>query len=203
MTARESLEAACFHPDFMEIQGMNNVRVDLRYGTTRNLLGRDVYQGFQKVILHKRAGDKFLVAASILAEKFPQLSFLVFDALRPQSAQREFWDLVVGTPQEAYFANPAKGSIHSFGFAIDLSLVDSSGSELDMGTEFDDLSELAEPRKEMEFLLDRKLTEAQIENRLKLRQVMEQAGFLQLPSEWWHFDAFAPALVRATYKIVA
>ncbi|RYZ97756.1 MAG: peptidase M15, partial [Proteobacteria bacterium] len=80
--------------------------------------------------------------------------------------------------------------------------LDENGNELDMGTGFDDLSPLAEPRREAEFLLNAELSLAQVANRKILRAVMEEAGFLQLPHEWWHFDALPAVDVRAQYRRV-
>jgi D-alanyl-D-alanine dipeptidase len=203
MTPREALEKAARHPDFRDLSALPNIRVDLRYGSTNNLLGRDVYGSFQRLLLHEIAAEKFERAAALLAEEYPAWKFLVFDALRPQSAQEAFWALVKGTEQQPYFADPARGSLHSYGFAIDLSLLNAQGNELDMGTGFDDLRELAEPRKEQDFLARGELTQTQIKNRGILRSLMERAGFLQLPTEWWHFDALPGAEVRANYQRVS
>lgn len=202
MHPREALERAAAQPEFEDLTPLPQVKADLRYGTTNNLLGRDVYGGYQKVLLHREAAAKFRIAASLLTERAPELQFVVFDALRPQTAQIQFWEIVKGTPQQPYFADPAKGSIHSFGFAIDLGLLDSRGRELPMGTEFDDLSPLAEPRREEEFLQEGKLTAEHLKNRRLLRSIMVDAGFLSIPHEWWHFDALPPAQVRASFKIV-
>lgn len=202
MLPREALERAATQPEFEDLTSLPQVKVDLRYGTTNNLLGRDVYGGYQKVLLHREAAKKFRKAAELLAKRAPELHFVVFDALRPQAAQIQFWEIVKGTPQQPYFADPAKGSIHSFGFAIDLGLLDASGRELPMGTEFDDLSPLAEPRREEEFLKEGKLSEEHVKNRRLLRSLMEEAGFLSIPHEWWHFDALPPAEVRSGFKLV-
>lgn len=198
--ARASLEAALRNPDFVDLTHLPNVEVDLRYGTTNNVLARDVYGGFQRVLLHQLAAKKFCVASEILARRWPRLRFVVFDALRPQSAQIEFWNLVKGTPQQPYFSDPAKGSAHSFGFSIDLSLLDPQGKELDMGTAFDDLSSLAEPKREGEYLASGELTKQQVDNRLILRTVMNEAGFAQLPHEWWHYDALPATEVREKFR---
>lgn len=200
-SSREALENAAKHPDFRDVTDFPGVKVDLRYGTTNNLLARDVYGGYQRVILHKIAAEKFFQATKLLQARRPDLHFLVFDALRPQTAQIEFWNLVKGTPQQPYFADPAKGSIHSFGLAIDLSFCDGQG-EIGMGTEFDDLSALAEPRQEETFFQNGKLSRQHLENRRLLRAIMTEAGFLSIPHEWWHFDALPPSEVRANYRIV-
>jgi D-alanyl-D-alanine dipeptidase len=202
MRPREALERAATQPEFEDLTSLPQVKSDLRYGSTNNLLGRDVYGGYQRVLLHREAAAKFRKAASLLAERAPDLRFVVFDALRPQAAQLQFWEIVKGTPQQPYFADPAKGSIHSFGFAIDLGLLDSQGRELPMGTGFDDLSPLAEPRREEEFLAAGQLSAEHLKNRRLLRSLMEEAGFLSIPHEWWHFDALPPAEVRARFAIV-
>ena len=197
---RAALEAAALDPEFVDLTTLPNVLVDLRYGTKRNLLNRDVYGGFQRALLHKTAAAKFTGASRLLASLHPRFKFLVFDALRPQTAQVQFWELVKGTPQEPFFADPAKGSIHSYGFAIDVGLASANGEEVDMGTPFDDLTELAGPENEADLLAAGRLTHAQLDNRRVLRLVMESAGFLQLPHEWWHYDALLSAEVRATYR---
>lgn len=194
--ARASLERALNHPEFTDISDARNVYPDLRYGSKNNVLGQDIYGGFQRALLHKEAARMFLAAAKVLSQKHPGWGFLIFDALRPHSAQHAFWNLVKNTPQEPYFANPEKGSLHSYGFAIDLTLVNNKGIILDMGTAFDDLTDLAQPVKEDHFLRLGKLTEAQIKNRKTLRSTMEEAGFIQLPHEWWHFDAKEAEEVR-------
>lgn len=135
-------------------------------------------------------------------EKKKKIGVSYDDALRPQSAQLRFWELVKGTPQQIYFADPAKGSLHSFGFAIDLNLVNENGVELDMGTAFDDLTDLAQPRYEEKFLKESVLTIHQVENRKILRSLMERAGFEQLPHEWWHYDALPGAQVRSQFKLI-
>jgi zinc D-Ala-D-Ala dipeptidase len=199
---RANLEKAALDPEFDDVSDLANVRVDLRYGSTNNILGRDVYGAYGRALLHREAGAMFRRASALLAERHPGLTFIIFDSLRPQAAQEAFWALVAGTPQQPYFADPKKGSIHSYGFAIDLSLLDAGGRELDMGTGFDDLSPLAEPRKEEEFLSNGSLTASQVANRKILRSVMTEAGFLQLPHEWWHYDALPAADVRARYRRV-
>ena len=103
---------------------------------------------------------------------------------------------------QPYFADPQKGSLHSYGFAIDLGLIDLDGAELDMGTGFDSLEELAEPQREEEMRASGRLSEAQWKNRMGLRSVMQRAGFIQLAHEWWHYDALASAQVRAEFSIL-
>jgi D-alanyl-D-alanine dipeptidase len=112
------------------------------------------------------------------------------------------WEYVVGTDRQKYVANPKGGSIHNYGFALDLSILDETGEELDMGTSFDDFSRLAQPRYEEKFLAEGKLSGIQIGNRRLLRGVMEAAGFNSLRLEWWHFNALPRAEVKANYRII-
>ena len=137
---------------------------------------KDVYGYFSACYLHKEAKEKFSKAMELLKKKKPAWKFLIFDCLRPRSIQRVLYEHVQGTPEQKYVANPDKGSMHNYGFAIDLSLVDDQHKEVDMGTEYDNFTELAEPQKEQKLLQQKKLTEKQVQNRLILREVMEKAA---------------------------
>lgn len=188
--------------DFVDVSAFPNVHTDLRYATTNNFLKTNVYGDFHECYLQRVAADKFRKAAVLLGKEHPGWKFLVFDCLRPRSIQEKFYAFVAGTPQQPYVANPQTGSIHNYGFAIDLSLEEASGKALDMGTGFDDFTGLAEPRREAHYLALGKLTRQQIANRLILRHIMQRAGFTQLPNEWWHYDALPKQKVRSGYKIV-
>ena len=112
------------------------------------------------------------------------------------------WNRVKGTQQEEYIANPVEGSNHNFGMAVDLSILDENGQPLDMGTRFDDFAELSQPRLEEKFLSAQKLSREHHNNRLLLRTCMEQSGFHQFSTEWWHFDALPRVKILTEYKIV-
>ena len=191
-------------PDFVEIKNGPAVQVDLRYATTNNFTHTNLYGDFHRAYLRRVAAEKFETAEAILEREHPGWKFLIWDALRPRSVQWVFWNRVPGTPREKerYVANPASGSIHNFGCALDLTLVDEHGKPLDMGTDFDDFSQAAEPDREQVMLKKGRLTPAQIANRLILRKVMTRAGFIQLQQEWWHYDALPAHVVKARYKIV-
>ena len=188
--------------DYQDISGIHGVKIDLRYASSNNFMGQDLYGGFKTPYLHKIAAAKLRKAAELLQERKPGWELLIFDALRPRSIQRLLWEKVKGTPQEPYVANPKTGSIHNYGFAVDLTLLDDQGKELNMGTPFDDFRDLAQPRYEEKFLKDGTLTVAQAANRKLLRSIMEDAGFQPLPLEWWHYDALPKSEVKSRYKIV-
>ena len=187
--------------DYVDLSSFPAVKIDLKYATRNNFMGRNLYGPLSKALLHKDAADKFQKAVEILKREKPRWSFIVFDALRPRSAQWLMWNKVRNTPQEKYIADAGTGSPHNYGMALDLGLVDEKGRLVDMGTEFDSFTDLSEPRLEKKFAREGRLTQRQLENRFVLRRAMMQAGFLQLPHEWWHFNALPEPEIRKKYRI--
>jgi D-alanyl-D-alanine dipeptidase len=190
------------NPDFVNIGKYENVIPDVRYATTNNFTHQNLYGEYKSLYLHKTAAEKFKKATELLKKEKPGWKFLVFDALRPRSVQQKLWDKVKGTDQQQYVADPTKGSVHNFGFALDLSLQDEKGQEVDMGTPYDSFEDKAQPKFEEKMLKSGQLTQTQVNNRLVLRKIMTAAGFIQLPNEWWHYDALPNKEVRKKFKIV-
>jgi len=188
--------------DYVDLSIFTTVKIDLKYASLDNFMEEELYGDFKKAFLHKDAAVKFERAIGFLRRERPGWSFVVFDALRPRSVQWEMWAKVKNTPQEKYIANPEQGSPHNFGMAIDLSLVDEQEKKVDMGAGFDDFREISEPQFEERFLKEGKLAAKQIENRLILRRCMTGGGFLQLPYEWWHYNALPEADIRKNYTII-
>jgi len=188
--------------NFEDVSNVPNLIVSLRYASENNFLGKNVYGDFHQCFLHRVAAEKLRSAAKMLQEQKPGWKFVVFDCLRPKSVQMKLFAAVKGTAQQPYVADPRNGSIHNYGFAVDLSLADQNGRELDMGTGFDDFSPVSQPKREQEYLAAGKLTKEQIEHRLVLREIMVRAGFIQLPIEWWHYDALPKEEIKKQYKIV-
>ena len=201
-STQDSLNFLLKSDDYREITAADGVVIDLRYAGTNNFVGQNLYGPFNRLFLHKRAADKLKAAVALLKHEHHGYKFVIYDGLRPRSVQYLLWKSVAGTPQEKYVADPKKGSIHNYGLAVDLSIVDEKGHELDMGTGFDSFTPLAEPQLEAEKLKSGELSQAQLENRLILRRSMEAAGFTVLPEEWWHFDALPADLVRKQFTIV-
>ena len=102
----------------------------------------------------------------------------IFDAYRPLAVQKKMW---ARFPMEGYVANPAKGSNHNRGAAVDVTLVDANGSELPMPSAYDEFSE----RAHWDYQGG---TEDERKNRALLREAMESEGFRGISTEWWHFD---------------
>jgi len=187
---------------FRHLDSIVGIRVDLRYATANNFVGRDLYSPFDCAWLHVQAAAALERMVAWLAARRPDLTVLVLDALRPQRVQQQLWDALAGTDLRLYLADPARGSIHSYGMALDLTLVDAAGHELDMGTGFDDMTELSHPALEEGFVLAGRLSDTQVANRRLLREAMLAAGFLAIKTEWWHFDCGDRDLVRRTFQRV-
>ncbi len=156
-----------------------DVIIDLAYATPNNFTSRPVYKKHD-CYLHEIAAkhlQKTIKLAAGLGFKIK-----IFDAYRPTEAQWKLWE---HTPDPHFLAHPASGSPHSRGVAIDLTLVDHSGVELDMGTAFDaftpqsfhgDLTVSAEAQK----------------NRRILLGIMTASGWDWYENEWWHYQLFNP-----------
>ena len=206
LSPEESLKQIESNPDFVDISTFPHILIDLRYASVNNFMGVDmygpIYGSSRKVYLHKDAAVKLKRAIKLLQKEKPGWSFLIFDALRPRSVQWLMWGKVKDTLQRKYVANPAIGSPHNYGMALDIGLTDGKHGELDMGTGFDSFTSIAEPRNEKKYLKMGKLTKQQVANRLILRRVMTKAGFRQLSHEWWHYNALPEPEIRKKYKIV-
>ena len=199
MSRTLSIESINEHPDFRRLDLINGVATELRYATANNFVGRDMYAGYDCAWLHRDAADALTQVATALRTERPELRLLVLDALRPQRVQELMWKSLEGTDLRQYLASPGRGSIHSFGMAVDVTLIDAKGRELDMGTPFDDLSERSHPALEVALLRRGELTSEQIANRQILRDAMTANGWQGISTEWWHFDCGDKVLVRQNY----
>ncbi|NPV01632.1 MAG: M15 family metallopeptidase [Brevinematales bacterium] len=179
-----------------------SIKVALAYSTTNNFLGRDVYADMEKCYLLSGAAVMLTNAQAILKKNHPGYSLVVYDGARPVSVQEAMWKLVKDTPQKIYVADPAKGSIHNYGGAVDLSVAGPDGIPLDMGTPFDSFSDLSQPKYEEQFLKDKLLSYTQYSNRLILREAMLGAGFKGIPNEWWHFNAYPKDELKKKYQTI-
>ncbi|QJR10465.1 D-alanyl-D-alanine dipeptidase [Usitatibacter rugosus] len=197
-----SIEHVPGHPDFRALSSIGGIGIDLRYASANNLVGSDLYAPFDCSWLHREGAERLEQAVAHLANQRPDLKLVVLDAVRPQRVQQRLWDRLEGTDLRMYFADPARGSIHSFGMAVDITLADRSNTELDMGTPFDDLTELSHPQREAAWLASGALTRAQLDNRMLLRDVMSRAGWQGISTEWWHFDGGDRERIRAEFARV-
>jgi D-alanyl-D-alanine dipeptidase len=205
--AREVAEAeqALIDAGLVDIQTLDStIRVDLKYSTTDNFVGVDIYGDLTKAYLQKEPARKLVRAQRYLREKHPGYCLLIYDAARSRRVQQILWDTLQKPVKlkPLYVADPQVGSIHNYGAAVDLTVTDPAGNPLDMGTGYDFFGEMAYPSKENVLLRQGKLTQEQIDNRLILREAMRRAGFTPIESEWWHFNALSLARCKQQYGII-
>jgi D-alanyl-D-alanine dipeptidase len=173
---------------FMALRDVRHIDVDLRYTTSNNFLNRVLYRGIDCAYLRVEAALALEEAGQWLATHATGTRIRVLDALRPQRIQEQLYSEFENTPQAMYLAHPERGSIHSFGMAVDVTLLNDQGHELDMGSAFDEMTLLSHPDREAEHLAAGVLTPEHLVNRGWLRAAMRHAGFHGIHSEWWHFD---------------
>lgn len=189
-------------PAFCRLDGVPGVAHDLRYSGTNNFAGRVLYRGIDCAWLRREAADALALSAAWLAHEHPGHTLLVLDALRPQRVQEAIWAEVAGTEAQHYFAEPTLGSIHSYGLAVDVTLRDAAGQELDMGAGFDEMTERSHPALEAAHLAQGVLTTTHLANRQRLYRAMAAGGFQGISTEWWHFNLGEPAELRRKYSRV-
>ena len=173
---------------FMALKDLAHIDVDLRYTTANNFLTRVLYQGIDCAYLRVEAALALEQAGRWVNAHRPGSRIRVLDAVRPQRIQEQLYKEFENTPQAMYLAHPKRGSIHTFGMAVDVTLLDAQGTELDMGSGFDEMTLVSHPDREAEHLSTGVLTSEHLINRGWLRGAMRQAGFHGIHSEWWHFD---------------
>lgn len=159
-----------------------SIRLDMRYATTNNFTGVQVYPS-ARCYLREDIAKRVVAAHKSLRRK--GLGLKLYDCYRPFSVQEAFWKIM---PDERYVLEPkrengvmVKSSRHNRGAAVDATLVDRKGRELAMPTEFDDFSDKAHR--------DSKAASPEARrNSAVLERAMAEQGFVGLPTEWWHFD---------------
>lgn len=185
------IELAAIRAGLVDVKLIDSsIVVDLRYATTNNFIGSNMYGDFKKCYLLPAVAERIKNAQALLKKKFPYYSLVIYDGARPRSIQYKMFAMLDMPHFEKlkYVSNPESGSLHNYGAAVDLSIIDENEIELDMGTPYDYFGELAYPREEERLLKEGKLTVKQLYNRLILRDIMEASGFMPITTEWWHFN---------------
>ncbi|MGD9211211.1 MAG: M15 family metallopeptidase [Desulfobacteraceae bacterium] len=179
-----------------------SVKVDLvNSDPDKNYFRKNFYNGLNKAYLRKKVAEKLSLAQQFLKSQFPGYSILIMDAARPRSVSKLMYEKMKGTRFEKFVANPDRGSMHNYGIAVDVTIVNENNEEIDMGfTPFykSDLSIYWGFAKLKIF----DLSEKQIQNRELLSIVMKKAGFIPLSYEWWHFNGMPKDEARKKYKII-
>ncbi len=153
----------------------NDFVLDMKYATQNNFLKQKVYACEECYLRLKTI--KYLIAANTEFQK-KGYRIKLFDCYRPLDVQKKMWELV---PNADYVADPKNGSIHNRGGAVDISIVNSKGKELDMGTSFDFFGPEASHKYQG---LSSKIKK----NRIYLKEVMLRNNFKSYDSEWWHYN---------------
>ena len=150
-------------------------RVELRYATARNGVGRAVYPAGARCLLRRGTAERLCRVRDRLAAHGARLK--IWDAYRPLSAQQALWDIC---PDPRFVAPPRRGSMHNRGAAVDLTLTDIHGRELPMPCDFDTFTIRAKTTYGGGTLEQRR-------NRALLHAAMTAEGFVPDANEWWHF----------------
>lgn len=154
------------------------IKLDIRYATANNFVGKPVYPA-ARAFLQRPAAEAVVRVHKWLNRQ--GLGIVIYDGYRPWSITKLFWE-TVRPEQRTFVADPAKGSKHNRGCAVDLGIVEmATGKAIPMPSGYDEFTERASPDYPGG-------TDEERRNRDKLRQLMEANGFVVNPTEWWHFD---------------
>ncbi len=176
-------------PDYDTSQWSELIRLDetivldMRYATINNFVKEQLYD-CGRCFLRPEAAKAVAEANQALGKLGLRLK--MFDCFRPLPVQQRLWDKF---QNPSYVTPPSKGSMHNRGLAVDLTIIDQTGEELDMGTEFDFFG------KEAHHTYTGHSEEVN-KNRLLLKKTMEDAGFRGIRTEWWHYS-----YSKRTYKL--
>ena len=179
LAAKPPLEKAKRAPDLVDLESLDPaIKLDIRYATTNNFLGTKFYDE-PRAFLQRRAAEALVRAHRKLRSQ--GYGVLIHDAYRPWYVSKMFWDATPSDKKD-YVANPADGSRHNRGCAVDLTLYDlKTGEAVTMPSGYDEMTERAHPNYKGG-------TPEQTRHRELLRKAMESEGFEVYQFEWWHFD---------------
>ena len=207
--------------DIQTMEGAEDIIVELKYSSTDNFVGKDMYRDLEKAYLTPDFARKVVRAQQILRKRNPQLTLLIYDAARPISVQRYMRKLVEGTKFQDFVADGTKGGRHNYGVAVDLTIATNQGEPLDMGAGFDDFTDAAAVKGTsdtndqanrnlkvykayVDGLVKRGLiSQSAANNRMLLIEVMCEVGLYPYRREWWHYEELAPmSEVRQTRRLL-
>ena len=218
----QSFDSMMQEYDLVDINTLDgDILVDLKYSTTDNFVGKDMYGDLDRAYFVRDFADRVVEAQRILQSKHPQYTLLIYDAARPISVQRAMRKVVEGTEFENFIADGTKGGRHNYGVAVDLTIATLDGKPLDMGAEFDDFTVAAYVKgtpdnsdpttRTMEvyrsYIMDMTkrglISPEAANNRLLLIEVMHDVGLYPYRREWWHFEEIISiTATREKYKLL-
>ncbi|MBA3663660.1 MAG: peptidase M15, partial [Bacteroidetes bacterium] len=181
ITDTSYLEHVFKNYDLTDVRSLDSsIHVDLKYAGTDNFLGKNFYDGLRKAYFPCEVATRICNAQYYLKQINPAYSLVILDAARPLHVQQMMWDSLEMPPDKKfnYLAPPYTVSLHNYGCAVDLTIIDlSTDSILEMGSGFDHFGKLSEPAYEWHFLKSGELSEEALNNRKLLRKVMQAARF--------------------------
>jgi len=203
-TYANEIESKFINAGLIDVNSIDKtIQIDLvNSNPKKNYFRKNYYNGLSKAYLRKEIAIKLSKAQKILKAQTNNYSLLILDAARPRSVSKLMYNKMKGTKFEKFVANPKKGSMHNYGIAVDITIVDGTGEELDMG-----LNPFRKSTLELYWMYAKKkigiaLTKKQKKNRKLLAKVMVKAGFIPLGFEWWHFNGLPKAEARKKYQII-
>ncbi len=152
-----------------------SIQIDIRYATENNFVGEIMYDCGECFLRPEVA--KAIVKINKDVKEKGMGGIKIFDCYRPRPYQQRLWDRV---PDQRFVSPPSKGSMHTRGAAVDLTLLDKEGNELDMGTDFDSFEKEAYHNFPHEPHI--------LKNRSLLKSMMYKRGFKHISTEWWHYS---------------
>lgn len=180
-----------------------SIMVDLKYATEDNFMHRNLYGSLRKAFFVPEIAERLAHAQMLLRRENPSLSLLIYDAARPMSIQRMMFETVSGTGQEIYVASPnVGGGYHNYGLAADLTIADADGTPLDMGCGFDCFNHISHTDNEDALVEEGLISREAMNNRRLLRRCMQEAGFVQNTSEWWHFQRYSFEEMKSRFRLL-
>ena len=207
--------------DIQTMEGAEDIIVELKYSTTDNFVGKDMYRDLEKAYLTPDFARKVIRAQQVLRKRNPQLTLMIYDAARPISVQRYMRKLVEGTKFQDFVADGSKGGRHNYGVAVDLTIATNQGIPMDMGAGFDDFTDAAAVKgtsdtndqanrnlkvyREYVYGLVKRglITQEAANNRMLLIEVMVEVGLYPYRREWWHYEELTPmSEVRQTRRLL-
>lgn len=192
--------------DLVNVIKLNsNIFSDIKYASDDNFMNQKLYEKISAPFLKKDVARRLSKCQEYLTSINSKYHLLIYDAVRPVETQWKMWNALDTVPFQTkikFVSNPKNGSVHNYGAAVDITICDENKNPLDMGAGYDDIDSIAHPSFELYFLNQGLLNLKQINNRKLLRKVMQSQGFINIPSEWWHFNACPRRIAKEKYTIL-
>ena len=222
MQSPEGLDRKMQEYNLVNIHALDNtILVDLKYSTTDNFVGIDMYGDLESAYFEYNFALKVVEAQRILQERHPDYTLIIYDAARPISVQRAMREAVEGTEFEDFVADGTCGGRHNYGVAVDLTIATLDGEPLDMGAGFDDFTEAASVKGTADnsdsrtrtvqvysdYIYDMAkrgiISYEAASNRILLIEVMHAAGLYPYRREWWHYEEIMSiSETRSKYRLL-